>query len=153
MMKKCLNFLVLLFFVGCASVNVPGYIQAEYPYKRVMYGDFKDVLQAVKDVLIEDGWQIAKETHPALYERNATYGPEDKEHALIFTGIKQRSRLVYSKFVHLNVYINRTSEGIEVDVRYGSVADFYVKKVRRYRDDALVKKILDRIEQKLLIKK
>ncbi len=152
-MKKYLNFLVLLFFAGCASVNVPGYIQAENPYKRVMYGNFQDVVQAAKDVLIEDGWQIAKETHPALYERNATYGPEDQEHALIFTNVKQMSRLVYSKFIHLNVYINRTAEGIEVDVRYGSVVDFYIKKVRRYRNDEFVKKILDRIEQKLLIKK
>ena len=152
-MRRYVNFLVLLCLAGCASVNVPGYIQAENPYKRVMYGDFQSVLQAVKGVLIENGWQIAKETHPALYERNATYGPEDKDHALIFTDIKQMSRLVYSKYIHLNVYINRTAEGIEVDVRYGSVADFYIKKVRRYRNDALVKKILDRIEQKLSVKK
>lgn len=151
-MKRFFIAVLFLSVLGCASVSVSGYIQAENPYKRVMYGDFQEVLAAAKGVLVEDGWKIEKETHPALYERNAAYGPEDKDHALIFTDIKQMSRFIYSKYIHLNVYINRTAEGMEVDVRYGSVVDYHIKKIRRYRDDELVKKILDRIEQKLLVK-
>ena len=151
-MKKSIlfNIFVLVCLAGCAGLKVPAYIQADYPYKRVVYGDFLDVIEAVKEALVEDGWQIAKETHPSLYERNATYGLEDKEHVLIFTDIKNKSRGIYSRHVHLNVYINRVAEGIEVDVRYGSTVNFHLKKINRYRDDELVKKILDRIEQKLL---
>ncbi len=152
-MKKWLSLIILVFVLGCASVKVPSYIQAEHPYKRTVYGDFEEVLSAVKDVLQEEGWTISKETQPALYERNATYTEEDKEHALIFTETKQSSRLLYSNFSHLNVYINRTNEGMELDVRYGKITDIYFKKIHRYRNDKLAERFLNLVEQKLLIKK
>jgi len=152
-MKKYFSVFVLLFLVGCASVKVPSYIQAEHPYKRTVYGTYEEVLSAVKDVLTEEGWAIAKETHPALYERNAVYSEDDKEHALIFTDSKQASRLIYSTFTHLNVYINRTQEGMELDVRYVKVIDLYLKKIHRYRNDAMVERLLNFVEQKLIIKK
>ena len=152
-MKKFLSIVILFSVLGCASVRVPAYIQAEHPYKRTVYGEFEDVVAAVKEVLKDEGWTIAKETHPALYERNATFDENDKEHVLIFTETKQSSRLIYSSFTRMNVYINRTQEGMELDVRYGKVTDLYIKKFHRYRNDKMAERLLNLIEQKLIIKK
>jgi hypothetical protein len=145
--------MMAFFALGCASVKVPSYIQAEHPYKRTVYGTFEEVLSAVKEALKEEGWAISKETHPALYERNATYTEEDKDHALIFTETKQSSRLLYSNFSRLNIYVSRTKEGMEIDLRYGKVTDLYLKKIHRYRNDKLAERFLNLVEQKLLIKK
>jgi hypothetical protein len=151
-MKKFI-LLSLIFLAGCASVSVPNYIQPEHPYKRIVYGNYDEVLAAVKGVLKEERWSIVKETHPALYERNATYDEQDKEHALIFTGVKQHSRLLYSSFNHLNVYINRMAEGMELDVRYEGVTDLFIKKIHHYRNDRLADRFLNLVEQKLILKK
>jgi hypothetical protein len=152
-MKRFAGIVLCLFALGCASVKIPNYIRAEHPYERTVYGSYDEVLAAVKDVLKEQGWTVIKETHPALYERNAVYTEEDKEHALIFTNIRQSSRFVYSRFSHMNVYIHRVAEGVKLDVRYGSVTDIYVKKMYRYRNDSLTKRFLDLVEQKLNAKK
>jgi type IV pilus biogenesis protein CpaD/CtpE len=152
-MKKSILMCALLLLAGCASVSIPNYIQPEHPYKRVVYGNYDEVLAAVKEVLKDQRWTIVKETHPALYERNAAYSETDKEHALIFTGVKQSSRLVYSSFSHLNVYINRTAEGMELDVRYEGVTDFFIKKIHHYRNDPLADRFLNLVEQKLILKK
>ena len=145
--------MLVLGMIGCATIDTPHYIQAENPYKRTYYGSFADVLDVVRAALKEEGWQIDKEVDPTLYERNPLYSSGDKEHILIFTQIKRTQRFVYSKATHLNVYVNRISDGVEVDVRYGSVRNFHLWKARSYQNNALIKQLLDRIEQKLLLKK
>ena len=158
-MEKTLSFrktwfiIFILGVIGCASVDTQHYIQAENPYKRTFYGSFADVLDVVRAALKEDRWQIAKEVDPTLYERNPLYSSGDKEHILIFTQIKRSQRFVYSQDTHLNVYVNRVSDGVEVDVRYGSVRNFHLWKTRSYRNNALIKQILDGMERKILLKK
>ncbi len=159
MMTNKLNFSKALFFVfilslaGCATVNVPHYIQAQHPYERTYYGSFNDVLEAVRSSLKQEGWQIAKEVDPNMYERDPLHKPGDEQHILIFTEIKRAQRFVYTRSTHLNVYVSRIDGGVQVDMRYGSVKDFRLWKMRSYRNERLVKKILDRIGQKLLLNK
>ena len=149
------TWIVVLFLgmIGCAGIDTPSYIQAENPYKRTYYGSFNDVLEVVRAAIQEDGWQIAKEVDPTLYERNPLYSTGDEGHILILTTIKRSRRILYSKAAHLNIYVHRINEGVEVDIRYGSVKDFHFWKARSYRNNALIKKMLDHIEQKLLLKK
>lgn len=142
----------LVFFMGCASLNVPSYIQAEKPYKRNFYGKFDDVLGEVRAGLADQGWQVEKEVDPSLYERNPLISEGDKDHVLIFLKAREYQRGIYKKTVQLNVYVDRTSEGVEVDVRFRSVKNFYLFKMRAYRNDRLVKDLLDHIEKKLLLK-
>jgi hypothetical protein len=152
-MCKYLSLVLLVCLVGCAGVSAPNYIQAEHPYKRTVYGSFEEVLDAVRQGLTQEGWAITKETHPSLYERNALYSEDDKEHVLIFTDLKRSNRFVYAGISHLNVYVHKTTEGVELDVRYGGVTNLHFKKVQRYRNDKLVDKFLNSVEQKLLLKK
>lgn len=158
MMKNILNitkvFLlcVLIGAAGCASIP-PQYIPGDQPYKRTYYGDFDDILSVVRSTLEEDGWEVVKEVDPTLYERNPLYNEGEKGHILLFTNIKKSQRFVYSTSTHLNVYVNRIFDGVEVDARYGRVRDFHVLKMRSYKNERLVKKFLDRIEQKLLLTK
>ncbi|MBL8013769.1 MAG: hypothetical protein JNN05_07980 [Candidatus Omnitrophica bacterium] len=147
--------LIILTFLlaGCAGLNLPGYIQSEHPYKRVYYGDFKVVLGEVKTALNQEGWQVVKEVDPLLYERNPLLSEGSQDHVLIFTNVRKFQRVVYSQVQQLNVYVNRVDEGVEVDVRYRSVKNFYVVRTSAYRSDKLVKRLLDRIEQRLLSRK
>ena len=150
-LRKTWFIVLVLGMIGCATIDTPHYIQAENPYKRTYYGSFDDVLSMVRETLKEEGWQIVKEVDPTLYERNPLYSSGDKEHILIFTQIKRAQRVVYSRTTHLNIYVNRISDGIEVDVRYGAVRNFHLWKTRSYRNNALIKQMLDHIEQKLLL--
>ena len=152
-LQKIYFIVLLMGMIGCASIDPPSYIQAENPYKRTYYGSFDDVLAVVRTTVQQDGWQIAKEVDPTLYERNPLYSTGDQGHVLILTDIKCSQRIIYSKATHLNVYVHRIAEGVEVDVRYGSVKNFHLWKARSYRNNALIKKMLDHIEQNLLIKK
>jgi hypothetical protein len=151
--QKIYFIALLMGMVGCASINSSNYIQPENPYKRTYYGSFDDVLEVVRATVREDGWQIAKEVDPTLYERNPLYSAGDQGHILILTDIKRAQRIIYSKATNLNIYIHRIAEGVEVDIRYGSVKNFHLWKVRSYRNNALIKKMLDHIEQNLLLKK
>ncbi len=144
---------LLISLTGCASLNLPSYIQAENPYKRTYYGSFQEVLEEVRAGIIAEGWQISKEVDPGQYERNPLVADGDKDHILIFSNVRNFQRGIYKKLVQLNVYVNRTAEGVEVDLRYRSVKNFYLFKINSYRNDKAVKKLLDRIEQKLLLKK
>lgn len=151
--NKFIILAVILGFVGCATVDTGHYIQAQNPYKRTYYGSFNEILDAVRLTLKEEGWQIAKEVDPNLYERNPLHKLGEQDHILIFTQIRRAQRFVYAKSTHLNVYISRIDGGVEVDLRFGSVTDFRLWKSRSYRNERLVKKILDRIEQNHLLNK
>lgn len=143
-----LSFLILS--AGCAGLNMPSYIQAENPYKRVYYGEFQSVLEEVKTSLEQEGWHVAKEVDPSLYERNPLFGEGDKNHVLIFTDVRKSQPIIYSEAKQLNVYVSLIKEGVEVDVRFRSVKNFYLWKSRSYKNSKLVKRLLDRIEQRLL---
>lgn len=150
-LNLCL-FACVIGIMGCAGVNPPSYIRAENPYKRTYYGSFDDVANAVRTTLQQDKWQIVKEVDPTLYERNPLYNAGEEGHVLILTNVKKAFRVVYFKTTHLNVYVNRISDGIEVDIRYASTKNFHLWKSRSYRNNVFVNKMLDRIDQKLLPK-
>lgn len=150
---KVFFFGCLIALAGCAGVNPPHYIQGDQPYKRTYYGEYADILDVVRSTMNEEGWEIVKEVDPTQYERNPLYAEGEEGHILLFTKIKKSQRFVYSTSTHLNVYVNRIFDGVEVDVRYGRVRDFHLWKMRSYKNERLVKNLLDRIEQKILLKK
>lgn len=142
-----------VFWTGCAGLSMPGYIQSENPYKHVYYGDFQTVLGEVKTALNQEGWQVIKEVDPLTYERNPLLSEGSKDHVLIFTNVRKFQRVLYSEVRQLNVYVSKIEEGVEVDVRYRSVKNFYIMRTSSYRNDKLAKRLLNRIEQRLLLRK
>ncbi|MBI4309380.1 MAG: hypothetical protein HY591_03515 [Candidatus Omnitrophica bacterium] len=142
--------LALAFLCGCVTVQVPGYIKADHPYARKMYGNFDKIVIAAQNILVRNGWKIKAAMDPSVYERvEGEDGSTDKD-ILFFTDIKQHSMVLYSSYTHLNVFIHAIAEGAQVEIRYGKVTPLLVKQFRSARNDKLANKLLEQIEQELL---
>jgi hypothetical protein len=137
--------MTLIFLLGCSAVRIPNYIKADHPYIRKISGDYDAILLAIKEVLSKEGWQIQEEVNPAEYERHE--GGEDQgKDVLFFTEVKRYSKVAYSTYTHLNVFVHANADGAEVDVRYEALIPSVIKR-SNLRNDKLAQRILDEIEQ------
>lgn len=137
----------LLFCMGCASVMVPQYIRDEYPYRKNLYADFGRVQEAVEEALKESGWQVAKTTDPALFERNKTPVDPQARQALIFTEIRQTALFLGTRYARMNIYLHAGPDTTtEVEVRYLTVTSVPFKSFYNHRNDRFVQKWLGRLE-------
>jgi hypothetical protein len=153
-MRKCGFFKFFLAFLclaaaGCTTVRVPNYIQDNHPYVQKIYGDYGKISAVVRDVLVKNGWKVQSETNPSVYERPEA-GSSGENDILLFTNIKQHSRILYSSYAHLNVFIHPIAEGAEVEIRYQKVTPLLIKQVKRTRNDKLGQKLLHQIEMAML---
>ncbi len=137
---------MLVALTGCTTVQISNYIKAENPYIRRVYGNFDQVTVAVRKVLIQEKFKIEKETAPDVYERDQRFEAKDAKGLLIFTDVKQYSRIAYSQYVHLNVYLHALADSTEVEIRFGKVNSVLFSKLKGYRNDRYVQQLLDRIE-------
>lgn len=140
----------LLTFAGCVRLQIPHYIKADHPYVQNMYGDFDKIVEAVRQVVMRNGWGIERVMNPSVYERSneeAVYGEKD---VLICTNIKQHPRVLYSLYTHLNIFIRATAEGAQVDLRFGKVTSVGFKQFHSVRNDKLANTLLNQVEQELL---
>lgn len=148
-MGKFVNLLILLLtLTGCAGVQIPNYIPADHPYVRKISGNYNDILDAIKVVLFKDGYNIQSRLNPSVYERRSDGGDQSKD-VLLFTDIKAHSRLVYSTYTHMNIFIHPIAEGAEVDVRISATTPLGIKQLQATRHDKLAKKFLNQVEQEL----
>ena len=92
-MKKFLSVLLILNFIGCASITIPNYIQDKSPYKRIFYARFDKVRESTTKTFEESGWTIEKESDPALFERERGSESGNKQ-TLFFTEVRQTSIFV-----------------------------------------------------------
>lgn len=132
---------------GCVTVQVPSYIKAEQPYSRKVLGNYDQIAEAARRVLVRNGWKIDTETNANIYERNPEAEASGKD-VLFFTNVKQHSMLVYSSYTHLNVFLHPTAEGAEVEVRYIKVTPV-IKRFVSYHNDKLANRLLDQIEHEV----
>ena len=143
-------FLSLILLAGCTTIQIPTYIKADHPYTRKMYGDFDHIVVVVKRVLERNGWKIASETHPSVYERSTDEDKETPKDLVIFTDVKQHTRILYSSYSHLNVFCHANPEGAEVEIRYGKEMPLLIHQFHTTRNDALGESLLGQIEQEML---
>ena len=68
-MKHLLSLLLVFTLAGCASINIPSYVQDKNAHKKVFYSSYDEVHDATTNALGDLGWKIEAETDPALYER------------------------------------------------------------------------------------
>ncbi len=146
---KVFLLLLLVFLGGCSTVQIPNYINADHPYLRRVYGSFEEVDMAVKAVLAQEKFKIEKETSPDVYERDMRDQQAGARGSLVLTDVKQYSRVLYSSYVHLNVYLRQLSDSVEVEIRYGRVTTVLFKQFKGARHDLYVGRLLDRIEAKV----
>ncbi len=143
---KGIYLLLVLVLSGCSTVQMPNYINADHPYVRRVYGSFEQVDAAVKAVLAQEKFKIDKETSPDVYERDLRDQQEGARGSLVLTDVKQYSRVLYSTYVHLNIYLRQLADSVEVEIRYGKVTTVLLKQFRGTRNDGYAGRLLDRIE-------
>lgn len=147
-MRRMFIFAVLIACVGCVTVSLPKYIKEESPYTRTFYASYNDTLKATLQVLEDLHWKVLDTAHPSVFEQGVA--EEDRvQQILIFTEVRQTPLFLSSKYMSLNVYLRSVASGTEAEVRYVSVTPVFFKHVERYQNDAVVLKILNRIEERL----
>ena len=141
-------FILSVITTGCSSVQIPQYIPDEAPYKKTFYAPYDNVMSATKKALDRLGWTISQVTNPAIYEANKDFENFSKQ-ALIFTEIKQYSRIFFTKYVKINVYLISQNEGTDIEVRYMKINSYPFKSFKSYKNASLAKKLFQRISRDL----
>jgi hypothetical protein len=148
MLKIARNFGLLFLVIsllGCASFQGQDYIKADHPYVRKVSGDFDKIVSAVKLALGEEGFMIKSEVNSSDYERRDG-GEDQSKDVLLFTEYKRHSKILYSTYVHWNIYIHPTADGAELDLRYESFTPRPIKPSVTNNPKA-ASRLLDKIEQ------
>ena len=131
------------------SIQIPSYIQDKNPYKREFYAGFDETLTATKNVLKNWEWTITRTADPSVFEET----PQDKnvqgKEILLFTGSKQTSLFLFSRYTQLNIYLRALKNTTEVEVRYSAVIPLSFKQFRSYRNNRFVKKFFGQIARQL----
>lgn len=142
--QKIFLWMILGLVSGCATGNLPDYIKASHPYIRKIAGNYDKIIEAVKIVLSKEGWAVQTQVNPSVYERRS--GGEDQSNDVLFvTQSKRDSKIVYSTYTHLNVFVHALADGAEIEIRYEALSPA----TTGLRNDKLANRILDKIEQEL----
>ena len=121
--------------------------RVDHPYDRKIYASLEKVTSAVMFVLKNKGWDIS-EADPSVYERDERYDNNGYRNLLITTNMRKNSRVLYSTFSHLNVFIHAINNTCDVEIRYESQKRL-VKSFISVRNDRLAQGILDAVEQEV----
>ncbi len=139
----CLG-IILCLLGGCASGHLPDYIKASHPYTRKIPGEYGRIIEATKLVLSEEGWEVQSQVNPSVYERRS--GGEDQSNDILFViKPKRDSKIIYSTYTHLNVFIHPLADGAEIEIRYEAVSPA----TTGLRNDKLANRVLDKIQKEL----
>ncbi len=148
-MKKIILFILFLSMAGCATINIPNYIDPQHPYVRKVYGDYDAIVAAVRQVLAQEGWAVQSETSPSTYERDNSAEGSATGGVLLFTSVKQHSRFLYSSYTHWNAFVRPVAGGAEVEIRYACLTPLGIKQLKGTRNDKLADRIFDAIEHRI----
>ena len=139
----------ILVLSGCASIEVPNYIQDKNPYKQKYYADFEKVLKITVQTLDDFGWKVGETTKPSIYERTEMDQRENKQ-VLLFTRTRETSFFLGSRFAKMNVYVRSGDENVsEVEIRVITVNSIGFKKFTSYKKDSAIKRIFEDIQRRL----
>ena len=143
-MRRIFSFILLIFIVGCTTLQLPSYIQDKHPYTQRFYGEHKEVVDAVTKGLADLGWKAEGNADPFVYEQSRL-AEAGSENILLFTQVRQTPMLLWTTYVRLNVFISSKNKVSDVEIRYSKLKAFPFKEFRGYRNDKLVKRIFQRI--------
>lgn len=149
MMKKYFLFSLLVFLIGCASIDIPNYIKDENPYRKNFNASYDDVLEATKQALTDSGWEITKSSDPAIYDQSLVLKKEGKQ-VLIFTDVRELGLVVGTRYARINTYVQSIQDDVtEVEIRYITANSVGFKTFYNYTHDQSVKRLFYLIERKL----
>ena len=130
-----ISFCFIGFVGGCASIDIPNYIQDENPYKKTFKMSYADVLEATKQSLEYAGWTIVQEADPAVYE-HARIADAGIKQVLLLTNVRQLGLVVGTRYARINVYVHSAKDvSTEVEVRYVTANSVGFKTFYNYQRD------------------
>ena len=149
-MKNFVTLFLAFLLVGCSAINVPNYIQDEYPYKQKFFAGYDEVLASVRDSLSDLNWVISKESDPTVYERSKVLDMESAQQILLFTQPRRSKVSLGTSYTMINIYVETGSESsTDVEVRFASITPTPVKSFYDYRNDNLIRKLFEHIQKNL----
>lgn len=149
-MRRIIGIFLVLTLSGCASINIPNYIQDKHPKQQTFYAAYDQVHGATTKALNDLGWAIEAESDPALFERERESQDSSRQQTLIFTNIHQFPFFVGSRYARLNVFLQITADkATEVEIRYIKVTSLLFKTFNNYKNDRLMDHLFKRIEKNL----
>jgi hypothetical protein len=146
-MRRALILIAAIGIMGCVTVEMPKYIHEDFPYRQDFSAGFEPTFYATVETLKELGWSITETTDPAAFDP----GMKDKRRQiLIFTQIRQTPLFLISSYSSLNAYLREMDKDrTQVEIRYLYVMPLPFKNRSSYQNDPLIKKIFNRITEKL----
>ncbi|MFZ5800274.1 MAG: hypothetical protein ACOY3D_02715 [Candidatus Omnitrophota bacterium] len=146
-MKRAGLVWLILLIAGCVTVKVPKYINQDFPYRQDFAAGFDETFNATSRVLKELGWKITETANPASFDPTSA---DKRKQVLIFTEIRQTPMFLSTSYASLNVYLREMGiDRTQVEVRYLYVLPLPLRDHKNYQNDALVKKIFNKINERL----
>jgi hypothetical protein len=143
-MKKTTLILALLFFTGCATTDIPSYLQPKKPYLKRYYANYEKSLSSVKTILAELGWTLEESTDPGVYE-HTRFNDLDENQLLLVTAVRPTPMLVGTRYARMNIYLRSKKDVTEVEVRYLTTTSTALNNFSTYNNDSAVKRFFERL--------
>lgn len=139
---------VVVFLVGCGTVNVPNYIKDTHPHTHLIYGNFDQALSAVTQSLNKHGWAVVEQKDPTVYEHSPVQDEGGRE-ILLFSDIKQVSSVMGTKYQRINIYLRSTSrpKETEMELRFISIGSYAGAKTKKYKHPDKAQMIFASVDQ------
>ncbi len=145
-MKNFSFVLACIFFAGCATTNMPSYLQPKKPYIKRYYTGYDKSLTAVKDILKELGWTLEETTDPGVYE-HTRFNDLDENQLLMVTTVRPTPMLVGTRYARMNIYLRSKKDVSEVEVRYLTTTSTALNNFSTYNNNSAVKRLFERLDE------
>lgn len=147
-MKNFFFVLAVVLLAGCATTNMPSYLQPKKPYLTRYYANYEKSLGAVKQTLTELGWTLEETTDPGVYE-HTRFNDLDESQVLLVTVVRPTPMLIGTRYARMNIYLRSKKDLSEVEVRYLTTTSTALNNFSTYNNDSAVKRFFERLSEVL----
>ncbi len=134
----------MLLLTGCATTDIPSYLQPKKPYLKRYYANYEKSLSSVKTILAELGWTLEESTDPGVYE-HTRFNDLDENQLLLVTAVRPTPMLVGTRYARMNIYLRSKKDVTEVEVRYLTTTSTALNNFSTYNNDSAVKRFFERL--------
>ncbi len=138
----------LVFLTGCATTDIPSYLQPKKPYVKRYYAKYEKSLETVKATLGELGWTLEESTDPGVYE-HTRFNDLDENQLLLVTSVRPTPMFVGTRYARMNIYLRSKKDVTEVEVRYLTTTSTALKNFSTYNNDSAVRRFFERLTEVL----
>ncbi|MCB9757276.1 MAG: hypothetical protein H6753_02485 [Candidatus Omnitrophica bacterium] len=147
-MKSLFFVFAVVLLAGCATTNMPSYLQPKKPYLTRYYSNYEKSLGAVKQTLTELGWILEETTDPGVYE-HTRFNDLDEDQVLLVTAVRPTPMLIGTRYARMNIYLRSKKDLSEVEVRYLTTTSTALNNFSTYNNDSAVKRFFERLSEVL----